>query len=106
MDLNLKRKVALITGGSRDLGEAICRGLAAEGANIAVNYHRKKEIADKLVKEIKKDYKVEAIGVCGDVSEEDDVERIFNEIEKNLSPVDILVNNAAVSPTSYVKDVN
>ena len=104
MDLNLKEKVALITGGSHGLGEAICRGLAAEGANIAINYRKNKEIVEKLIKEIKKDYKVEAIGILGDISEEDDVERIFNEIEKNLSPVDILVNNAAISPTSYVKD--
>ncbi len=104
MDLNIKGKVAFVTGGSHGLGEAICRELAAEGANIAINYRKNKEIVEKLVKDIKKDYKVEAIGVLGDVSEEDDVERIFNEIEKNLSPVDILVNNAAISPTSYVKD--
>ena len=104
MDLNLKGKVALVTGGSHGLGEAICRGLAAEGANIAINYRKNKEVVEKLIKEIKKDYKVEAIGILGDISEEDDVERIFNEIEKNLSPVDILVNNAAISPTSYVKD--
>ena len=104
MDLDLKGKVALITGGSHGLGKAISMGLAAEGASIAVNYHRNKEIVDKLIKEIKKDYKVEAIGVRGDVSEEDDVERIFNEIEGKLSPVDILINNAAVSPSSYVKD--
>lgn len=104
MDLNLKGKVALITGGSHGLGEAICRGLAAEGASIAINYRKNEAIVEKLIKEIKKDYKVKAIGVCGDVSEEDDVIRIFNETEKDLSPVDILVNNAAVSPSSYVKD--
>ena len=104
MDLNLKGKVALVTGGSHGLGESICRGLAAEGANIAINYRKDEAIVEKLVREIESDYKVKAIGVCGDVSEEDDVKRIFNEIEKNLSPVDILVNNAAISPTSYVKD--
>jgi 3-oxoacyl-[acyl-carrier protein] reductase len=104
MDLNLKGKVAFVTGGSHGLGEAICRGLAAEGANIAINYRKNKEIVEKLINEIKIDHQVEAIGVTGDVSEEDDVKRIFNEIEKNLSPVDILVNNAAISPTSYVKD--
>jgi 3-oxoacyl-[acyl-carrier protein] reductase len=104
MDLNLKEKIALVTGGSHGLGEAICRGLAAEGANIAINYRKNKEVVENLIKEVKKDYKVEAIGIFGDISEEDDVKRIFNEIEKNLSPVDILVNNAAISPTSYVKD--
>ena len=106
MDLDLKGKVALVTGGSHGLGEAICRGLAAEGTNIAINYRKDKGIVEKLIKEIKKEHKVEAIGVPGDVSEEDDVERIFNETEKRLSPVDILVNNAAISPTSYVKDTD
>ena len=104
MDLDLKGKVALITGGSHDLGESICRGLAAEGASIAINYRKDEAKVEKLIKEIEKDYKVEAVGVCGDISEEDDVIRIFNETEKDLSPVDILVNNAAISPTSYVKD--
>ena len=104
MDLDLKGKVALVTGGSHDLGESICRGLAAEGASIAINYRKDEAKVKKLIKEIKKDYKVEAVGVCGDISEEDDVMRIFNETEKDLSPVDILVNNAAISPTSYVKD--
>ena len=47
---------------------------------------------------------MKVIGVCEDVSEEDDVRRIFNEIEKELSPIDILVNNATVSPNSYVKN--
>lgn len=104
MDLELKRKTALVTGGSRDLGEAICRGLAAEGANIAINYRKNKEVVEKLIKDIKKDYKVEVIGVRGDVSGEEDIKRIFDEIEENISPVDILVNNAAVAPSSYIKD--
>ena len=43
MDLNFKDKMAFVTGGSRDLGEAICRGFAAEGANIAINYRKNKK---------------------------------------------------------------
>lgn len=104
MDLNLKKKVALVTGGSHDLGEAICRGLAAEGANVAINYRKNEKVVDKLIEEIKEAYNVEAIGVRGDISEEGQVKKIFDEIEDNFSTVDILVNNAAVSPTSYVKD--
>jgi 3-oxoacyl-[acyl-carrier protein] reductase len=104
MDLGLRGKVVLVTAGSHGLGKSICRGLAAEGADIAINYRKNEEIVRKLIKEIEKDHSVKAIGVCGDVSEEDDVVRIFNEAEKYLSPVNILVNNAAISPSSYVKD--
>jgi len=52
MDLRLGQKVALVAGGSRGLGKAICLGLAAEGANVAVDYRRNAEKAEALVAEI------------------------------------------------------
>lgn len=106
MDLKLKGKVAFVTGGSHGLGEAICRGLASEGALIAVNYRRNKDQVNKLIEDIKNKYNVEAIKVLGDISEEDDVKRMLDEIEKKLGPVEILINNAGIAPTSFVKDTD
>jgi len=103
MDLHLQNKVALVTGGSRGLGRAICLGLAAEGAKVAVNYSRTNPA--KLVAEIKKKFRVEAIAVRGDVSKAADVRKIFDRVERALGPLDILINNAGSWPTATVRDM-
>ena len=105
MDLHLKDKVALVTGGSHGLGKAICLGLAAEGARVAVNYWRNPEKAAAVVEQIADTYGVRASALLADVSNETDVIEMFRRIEEDLGPVDVLVNNAAVCPTCQVKDM-
>ncbi len=105
MDLNLRDKVALVTGGSRGLGRAICLGLAAEGGKLAINYRSNQVRATELAEQIKTEYAVDALPVPGDVAKETDVEQIFDRTEKALGPLDILVNNAGIWPTAYVKDM-
>jgi 3-oxoacyl-[acyl-carrier protein] reductase len=112
MDLNLKDKTAIVTGGSRGLGRAICLGLAAEGARVAVHYYRdrRQEIdlvaeANELAAEIRRLYHVEALPVPGDVSHLADIQEMFDRAETAFGPIDILVNNAAIWPTAYVKDM-
>jgi 3-oxoacyl-[acyl-carrier protein] reductase len=105
MDLNLKNKVALVTGGSRGLGRAICRGLAAEGAKVAINYRRDESGAAALTETLQSTYGTAALPLQGDVSKMVDVERIFNACEVQFGPVDIVVNNAGIWPTSYVHEI-
>jgi 3-oxoacyl-[acyl-carrier protein] reductase len=105
MDLRLKDKVALVTGGSRGLGKAISIGLAAEGAKVAVNYRRQREQAEAVVAGIQRDCGVEALAVEGDVASEADVEKMFRLAEEAFSSIDVLVNNAAVCPTCRVEDL-
>lgn len=105
MDLGLEDKVAIVTGGSRGLGRAISSALAAEGAKIAVNYRESAEAADALVAEITRTHGAEALPVKADVAEEADVEAMFRLVETKLGRVDVLVNNAGVWPTAYVKDM-
>lgn len=112
MELNLRDKVALVTGGSRGLGRAICLGLAAEGAKVTVNYYRDRERgidlldeAAELVEQIKAQYAVEALPVPGNVAEQSDIEQVFDGVEATLGPLDVLVNNAGIWPTAYVKDM-
>jgi 3-oxoacyl-[acyl-carrier protein] reductase len=112
MDLHLKDKVALVTGGSRGLGEAICLGLAAEGVRVAVNYFRDLEKgldfvgeATEVAKRIKAACGRDALPVPGDVSKIDEVRRMFDLTETAFGPVDVLVNNAGVWPTAFVKDM-
>jgi 3-oxoacyl-[acyl-carrier protein] reductase len=106
MDLGLRGKVALVTGGSKGLGRTVCIHLAAEGVNVAVNYHRDAELADSVVAQIKRTHDVEAMSVHGDVAREEDVREMFGRIEERFSPVEILVNNAAVCPTCQVKEMS
>jgi len=112
MDLNLKDKVALVTGGSRGLGRAICLGLAAEGARVAINYYRDLgrgvdlvEEATELAGVIKREHHLDALPVPGDVSRADDVAQMFNLTQTAFGPVDVLVNNAGIWPTAFVRDM-
>ena len=105
MDLNLKNKVALVTGGSRGLGRAICLGLAAEGADVAINYRRDKNLATQLADAIRHDHDVEALIVHGDITDSDHVVRMFDVCQSELGMPDVLVNNAGIWPTAYVKDM-
>jgi 3-oxoacyl-[acyl-carrier protein] reductase len=106
MDLHLKDKVALVTGGSHGLGRAICLGLAAEGAHVVVNYRRHAELAESLAKELRASCGVEAMAVSADVSRESDVEEMFRRANERFLRLDVLVNNAAVCPTCDVKDMS
>lgn len=105
MDLNLKGKVALVTGGSRGIGTAICLAFAAEGANVVVNYNTNGEKAEQVVKDIKEKYGTEAIAVGANIASESDVLDMYAKIAEKFSQVDILVNNAAVCPVGPVRDM-
>jgi len=105
VELNLKDKVALVTGGSRGLGRAICTALAAEGAHVAVNCARGRDCAEEAVAEIQQAHGAHAVVVMADVAVEQQVEDMFAQIDKALGRCDILVNNAAISPTCKVVDM-
>lgn len=95
----LSNRVALVTGGSRGIGEAVVIRLAEEGANVAINYtsEKSRELADK-VKERAETLGVKAIVVRADVGSKAQVEAMFEQVERELGPVDILVNNAGIAP--------
>ena len=112
MDLNLKDRVAIVTGGSRGLGRAICLGLAAEGVKLAIHYYRDLQRgidlgdeAAELAKVIRAAHGVDVLPVPGDMAESEDIREVFRATEAGLGPVDILVNNAGIWPTAYVKDM-
>lgn len=106
MDLGLKEKVAIVTGGARGLGRAICLSLAAEGAHVAVNYRRETAKAEELVQEIAEKYGVKAVAIQADMGEAKGISTLFEATHKALGPVDILVNNAAIWPGSFVREMS
>lgn len=88
-------KTALVTGGSRGIGKAIAQKLA-ETTNVAVGYSNSKEQAVEVVNSIQANGG-NAIAVQIDVTDNESVEKCFELVEKELSSVEILVNNAGIT---------
>ena len=105
MDLHLKGQVVLVTGGSTGLGRAISTMLAAEGAKVAINHVVNPDVAKTLAAELTATFGVEALAVYSDVSRENEVFSMFEEVEKTLGPVDALVNNAAYVDNFTCRDL-
>ncbi len=95
MDLALKGKNALVTGGSRGLGRQSAVSLANEGVNVAI-CGRTRETLDSTTSELA-ERGVKAIGITADVSDLQSVHYLHKEVESKLGSVDILVNNAGGS---------
>jgi len=91
----LSGRIALVTGASRGIGKAIALALAEAGADVAVNYRAQAEAADAVCQSIKSMGR-KSITVQADVSLSPDVDRLVTTVEKELGPVNILVNNAGI----------
>ena len=96
MSQPLSGKVALVTGATRGIGRSIAHGLAAVGADIAVNYRAGTQDAEALVAEIVALGR-RATAVRADVSDPDAVTDMVSTIRRELGPVDVLVNNAGIA---------
>lgn len=92
MDLGLKGKAALITGGSRGLGRQMALGLAAEGCHVFI-CARGEERLSQTLDELRA-LGVTAAGVSADVTKPEDAPRIYQAAVDTLGKVDILINNA------------
>jgi len=96
---DLEGRVALVTGGSRGIGRGISVRLAADGADIAINYHSNADAAREVAEEVR------ALGrraeiFQADIAEEADCRRLAEETLAAFGKVDILVNNAGIGATA------
>ncbi|CAO3695703.1 unnamed protein product [Umbelopsis ramanniana] len=94
----LEGKVAIVTGGTRGIGEGVVKAFAEQGAYVVINYtsSSSEDLATNLVKQIK-DNGGQAIAVQADVGDELGPKKIVDETIKAFGKIDIIVNNAAVS---------
>lgn len=101
--MNMNNKVALVTGGARGIGRAICRSLANDGFKIAVNYNNSEKDAISLKDELSAITAVE-IFKC-DVSDSNAVKDMFLEVSKKLGNVNVLINNAGIAEQVLFTDI-
>ena len=100
----LKNRVALVTGGSRGIGAGIAVALAQAGADVAVNYHERAEAAHSVCAQINVLGR-KTMAVKADASVAAEVKRMVAEVEANLGPVDILINNAGIAQPRKLEEI-
>lgn len=97
----MANRVALVTGGSRGIGRVICVELAKKGYDIVICYSRGAEAAEETMS-LCREYGVEAVALCADVSRQNDVTVLFSEIKERFGGVDVLVNNAGITKDNLI----
>ena len=99
----MKNKTALVTGGAKGIGAAICRELANMGYNLAVNYNSSYEAAQSLKSELSQLVDVDIYKA--DVSDSTQVADMLDNIKKDFGGVDVLVNNAGIAQQALFTDI-
>ena len=101
--MKLEGKVAVVTGAGRNIGEAIAKRLAGEGAKVAVvdlDGERANTVADAI-----KATGVEAVAIAADVADEDAVKGLVKDTVAALGRIDILINNVAISDNKHILEI-
>jgi len=93
--MNLKDKVALVTGGALRIGKSVCMALADRGCGIAVHYNTSADDASELVEKLRRKGS-NAFAVQGDLRSKDECSHVVDKVYETAGRLDILVNNAAV----------
>lgn len=95
MPYDFTNKVAVVTGASRGIGLAVARQLSSYGAKVCINYNASEDRAEEAVRELKA-AGGEAIAIQADVSDQSQAQRLMEQAETQLGPIDFLVNNAGI----------
>lgn len=96
--MNLQGAVAVVTGGSRGIGAAICEELGRGGAKVVINYSGSQEPAEELAEKINQTGGGgEGVAVQADVSDANDAQRLIDQTIEQFGRIDILVNNAGIN---------
>jgi NAD(P)-dependent dehydrogenase (short-subunit alcohol dehydrogenase family) len=102
MDLQLKGKIALITGGSEGIGKGIALALAGEGCDVAI-CARRKEPLEVAADEIRKKSGRKVLAITADLTKQTDAENFVSTSHKHFGRIDILVNNAGSAPGGVIE---
>jgi len=105
VELGLKGKVALVTGGGTGIGAGVSEAFAQEGVAVAVNWVVGKEDVQKFAAGLGRTYGTDCRAFYADISRPDDLDAMMKEIVSVYGHLDILVNNAGVWPTENILDM-
>jgi len=105
MDLGLKGKVAIVTGGGTGIGAGICEALAQEGVSVAVNYIVGKDEVEKFASGLSQRFATDCRPFYADVSRAEDLDTMVKNVVDAYGHIDILVNNAGIWPTENIMDM-
>ena len=103
-ELIFEDRTAVVTGGGRGIGRAICQMLAERGARVAVNFEHNQQAADETISMIAGQAE-RAMAVQADVSESAAVDRMMRAVREQLGPIDFLINNAGIATTTSHHDL-
>lgn len=102
---DLTGRVAIVTGGSKGLGQAMAAGLASAGAKVALCSRNADEVG-KAAAEISQGFGIECIGVATDVTQPEQIDRFVKQVVSEFGGVDILVNNAGINIRGSIEELS
>jgi NAD(P)-dependent dehydrogenase (short-subunit alcohol dehydrogenase family) len=105
MDLNLKGKTAIVTGGNTGIGSGICEVLAGEGMNVIVTYIIGAPEALAFARKLTEQFGTKCTAVFCDITNTDDIDAVYALAEKEYGHADVLVNNAGIWPTTPIAEM-
>lgn len=100
----MKRDVVLITGASRGIGAEVAKLFASHSYNVVIGYCSEEDLAMEVEKEIKEKYNVETMVVKVDISREESVKNMVDEVIHRFYHIDVLVNNAGIAIDTLYSD--
>lgn len=101
----MERKTVLVTGSSSGIGASTIIKYASNNYNVIITYANNIEEAEKLNNEIKK-YNVDSLIIKCDISKENDIDNLYNEIKNKFNTIDVLVNNAGICKDDLFENKN
>ena len=100
----MEKKVVLVTGSAKGIGASCIKKFASEGYNVVINYNTSEDEALKLKNEVENKYSVKCLAIKCDVSKEEEIEAMVNQIVNEFGKIDVLVNNAAIAIDTLYED--